>query len=309
MSWSRGLCSFVCGASLVGGAAATCTSFAEAPELEIDLDDSDLSPVVAMLPGMVEPEQLVNMSVPLDGVLGELAVREGDFVIKGQLLAKMDTRVAEEAVRVAEASANQQASIEAAETEHRAAQSYLNRVRYASELQAASELEIDQAHDRVEVTKAGVAQAKNQQQVALTQLALEQARLRAHSILAPFTGRVIRIDAKAGQTMTRSEPLLTLVNMQTLRADLHVPIRWFRKLKVGETFELMAYEPVDAKIPARLLSCEPLIDAATKTFRCVFVIDNSSEDLPAGFSVRLVDPNVRTEPLVTSNRPPWESEL
>lgn len=243
---------------------------------------------VRMLPGVVEPAQIVTMSVPMDGVLAKIHVTEGQQVIAGQELAVLDNRIAAESVRTAAATAQQQFDIRSAQVELAMARRYRKRLEYAHELEAASDLELDQSQERLEQAEANLAQARGRHTVALAQLELERARLASHSVTAPFSGRIVRIEGRCGQTMTQADTLLTLVNLETLRADLHVPFIWLGKLEVGQSYPLAADAPVQGPLWAKLVAFEPMIDAATKTFRCVFEIENAAGELPAGFAVRLL---------------------
>lgn len=249
---------------------------------------------LSMLPGVVEPSQSVTLSASLDGVLMSILVHEGDEVRRGQVLAVMDNRVAAAAVRLAEKSVHNLANIELADSQLRSARSYFQRVAQAHEHEAASDLELDQARSGVEQAEKTADHARELHEQARAQLDLERARMSAHELTAPFDGRVIRIEGKVGQSMTRSDPVMMIVNVETLRVELHVPVKWFRRLDAGNTYQLAGSTPVQQVIPAQLLSVEPVVDAATQTFRCLLEIDNSNHSLPAGFAARLVEPDYET---------------
>ena len=252
-------------------------------------NQSDLQ-VLDMLPGVVEPKEAVDIAAPRDGVLMKLLVAEGRSVSKNQVLAIMDNRVTTAAVSVATGVAGRQAEIELAEIHLQTTQRFLKRVEQAHQHQATSDVELDDAREEYEKAKSELAQAREQQRHAQAVLELERARLDAHNVRAPFDGRVLRVTGREGQSMTRSDGLLKLANIKTLRVDLYVPVQWFRKLEVGDQFWLSADAPVEREIPALLVAYEPVIDAGTNTFRCVFEIENQDESLPAGFVVRLVQP-------------------
>ncbi|MHC4107327.1 MAG: hypothetical protein ACYSTY_04490, partial [Planctomycetota bacterium] len=70
-------------------------------------------------------------------------------------------------------------------------------------------------------------------------------------------------------------------------AQLNLPIELFGSLKVGERYMLVADDPVNDELAWRLKTVNPIIDTASRTFRCVFSLDNPGAALPAGFTVRL----------------------
>jgi RND family efflux transporter MFP subunit len=252
---------------------------------------SDSADVVPMLPGIAEPGLQVTLSAPLDGVLMDILVREGDVVEAGQIVAIMDNRVSRAELQLAEALYARTTPRLRAELDLKLAENVLARLMAVGDRLAVSELELDQARGQRDLAATALEQAKEQSSEAKAQCALAQARLEAHNIRAPFSGQVLRIDRHGGETLAAAEAVLALANLQTLRAELYVPVRWFRQLTVGAEYRLAAAPPLDRPLPAQLVASEPKVDAATQSFRCVFEIDNAKGELPAGFAVKLMQPD------------------
>ena len=244
--------------------------------------------VLAMLPGIVRAYQQVTLSTPQDGIISEIKVAEGDWVRGGQLLASIDHRVALAAVRLAKVSAERTSAVTQSELHLNQVRRYHERVTQAHRDAAASELELDQALANVEQAEQALQIAQQQHLQAVAELELEEARLAAHKILAPFSGQVSRITGSVGQSMTRSQPLMQLVNLDQLQVELNVPHEYLGELVVGRDYLLSAEAPIDCNVRATLKSIEHMIDAGTGTFRCFFLISNHENQLPAGFAVRLV---------------------
>ncbi len=249
-----------------------------------------------MLPGVVEPTKSVALAAPFDGVLMEVAVVEGEAVGQDQVVAIMDNRVAKAALHAARESATGESDVRLAEQELATAKKFLARVTQAHQKSAASDVELDQAQSALDQAHIKLDLAREQRARRQSQLELEEARVATHNILAPFPGRVIKVEGRVGQSLNRADDVLTVANLKRLRVDLQVPIRWFRQLKVGQQYWLAAYAPVKRPIAAQLISFEPQVDAATRTFRCRFEIDNIDQSLPSGFAVRLIDPDKTTSP-------------
>ena len=244
--------------------------------------------IVSMLPAIVEPVQIVAMSVPNDGLLMRIDVVEGEQVVRGQILAQLDNRVALASVKVAELTTERAASMKGAESALASARRRLARLTRLDG--AVSSDELDQARDALSQAESNLELAREQHRESVTQLELERARLDSLNIRAPFDGVILQIDGQPGQTMTRSDSLLTIANMRRLKADLHLPVGWYGAVHVGDVCELKADAPIDSIIAAKIVSVEPRMDAATRTFRCQVEIDNADRRYPAGFSVHLVEP-------------------
>ena len=84
--------------------------------------------------------------------------------------------------------------------------------------------------------------------------------------------------------------------MSSLEVELHLPLVLYGKLRIGEDYPLLADEPVGSELTGRLRHTASIIDSATKTSRCVFIIDNHDGGLPAGFAVRLQTNNLLQHP-------------
>jgi HlyD family secretion protein len=236
--------------------------------------------------GLAQPSLRSTLSAPIQGVLLEVKVAEGEWVEKGQILAVMDNRVALAAVKMAHVAADQTASIDHAKYELSLAESLLARLTRLDQAHAGAQYELEEARVRRDQAKASIRNAVQQKSLAVQKLEMERARLESHNIRAPFSGRILSLNATAGNTMTSADDLLTLVSLNSIEAELHLPLRLFRLLQEGKSYRLRGQAPVDREIRGRLTYAAPVIDSATGTFRTVFTIDNHDHSLPAGFAVR-----------------------
>ncbi|MFK7820927.1 MAG: efflux RND transporter periplasmic adaptor subunit [Planctomycetaceae bacterium] len=249
-----------------------------------DVQQRNLPPLPEGLPGISEPAQRVELLAPIDGILAEISVREGQFVRAGQVLARFDDAMAQANVRVAEAAAGP-AEVNLAHVDLRLAEAELGRLLSVPDRRALAEVELDRAKAAVDRAKADVERARQANRQAKHTLEVEQQRLQQLYLKAPFDGVVVRISTQQGSSLVRTLPIITIANLSKLRVELFAELRHFNTLTPGDQYILNASAPIDEPIPARLLSREPVIDPATKTFRCVFEIENSSGRLPAGFTV------------------------
>ena len=254
--------------------------------------ESRQAPVLDMLPGVVEARQAVDLALPIPGALAEISVSEMESVEQGQVLAALDDRLARASLFAAQAVANRNAHVRRAQSAVALAEKYLERVRGAYEKNAASGLELDEAQGRLAEAQAGLAAAQEQQREADAQVALEQVQLDSHQLRAPFAGIVTRILVKPGATVSPDKPILRLTNAKCLRVSLFVPVEYFHRLRVGRTYTLDAEPPAPRRVEAQLMAYEPIVDAASDTFRCVFQLENEDLSIPAGVAVRLCEPDL-----------------
>lgn len=240
--------------------------------------------------GLVVPSKEVILNAPRNGKVMTINVEESDEVKQGDALAVMDNRVQHVRVAAAQLRVSQTATLRRALFALQEMQILLDRIQITREQDAAGEWEVrrtqlqrDQAQAAYDAEKENAAQAKEE-------LNLEEEVLEQHVIRAPFDGVVIRIATEAGATLTDSDPIVRLAALDVLEAQLYLPVELFGKLQVGQTYQMLAEEPVSRMLEGKLKTIEPIVDPASRTFRCVFEIANTDKKMPAGFLVRLTWP-------------------
>ncbi len=253
------------------------------PAQQINFDTSD-----APAPrGMALPALQVSLNAPVDGILSEVLIEDGQTVKAGQPLARMDDGIQKATVEAARLRASAEARLIQARLEREDAELSLQRITRAFEQDAAQDWEVRRAQLRFDVTKAQIEGVSESMRIAKAELELEQARLDRFTLTAPWDGYIQRVAVDPGATLARSDTILRMVSMHKLEAEIYVPARLQPQLKAGQTYQLTALEPVNRQLSATLTFADRMIDPGSSTFRCVFAIDNTEGKLPAGFAVML----------------------
>ena len=161
--------------------------------------------------GLVQPVKQGTVSAQASGRLVTLAVKAGDPVRAGQLLATIDDRETQTGVQRSRAQAAQ------AQAELRNAQANFDRTR---ELQAqgfVSKAAMDTADAQLKSAQAG----RDQASAGEKQSGLSQGFTR---VTAPFDAFVLQTLAEAGDLAFPGKPLLTLYAPLPLRVVVQVPV-------------------------------------------------------------------------------------
>lgn len=222
--------------------------------------------------GTIEARQ-VDVSPKLTGRIAELAVREGQPVERGQLIARLDAaelaadvRRAEAAVRTTEAqlrdiqAGSRREEIEQARAALRNTMATrewterdLQRARelFARELIAAQEVDRARqafevalanetsAREHLELVRAGarpdaVAVVRHQVGEAREALGLAQARLAEARLTSPITGLVLHKNVEAGETVNPGVSVVTLMDPKDLWLRAFVPETDIGRIKIGQ---------------------------------------------------------------------------
>lgn len=155
------------------------------------------------------PGEDLQVGTDLGGTLVQVAVEEGQRVRRGQLLALVDPRRDEAALREARARLRElQADLAFQEAEQRRQEALHGQG-------IASRQALDQAR-----TQADLARARQDAAAASTErLGVTVAKLR---ILAPIDGTVLTRSAQAGETVAAGAPLLRLARTDRLRIEAEI---------------------------------------------------------------------------------------
>lgn len=190
---------------MLGMAAVAVTGTAKAQ----DLDDN----VVAR--GVVHAPDRVDITTDLVAPIAQLGVRAGTSFQKGDVLVAFDCGRYAADLRAAKASAS-------------AAWVELKQKRYLYKNGATGRSEMDLA-------------SANSSRSAAEIDAIEE-RMRACTIKAPFDGRVVVANAREAELPQSGEPLMTIIDDNTIEIELVVPSHWLRHVRQGTVFQFVVDE-------------------------------------------------------------------
>ena len=201
-------------------------------------------------PGSIRAFQNANMGFEVGGRIMEFYVKEGDDVVQGEVLARLDAR-------------DYEANLNAAQANLRKANADLRRSRNIfKEDPGAISADTIEANERA----VGVAKAN----VAIAQKAVDDTKLRA-----PFSGRMARKLVEDFQNVQAKEPVLVLQDTSTLEIEVNVPERDVAGAPIDREREGLQNrtEPEvivsalpDMKFPAWVKEFAAAADPVTRTF-------------------------------------------
>ena len=228
------------------------------------------------------------------GRLAEVLVDVGDAVQRGQLLARLDDHEAVQAERQARAElAVAQASLAEARSQRTLAQRDLERTRelHQQGIAATAELDAAAAQARAQAARVDLAQA---------QVAQRQAALRAASVRLDYTR--VRADWQGdddsrlvgqryldpGATVAANTPILSVLDLATLRARIHVGERAYARLVPGQAVRLYTAAWPGEAFEGRISRIAPRFDEASRQAEVEVAVDNAHRRLRPGLYVEVV---------------------
>ena len=208
-------------------------------------------------PGRASAGEQATVAFEVSGMVKELLVKEGDMVESGRLLATLDDRDYQNALRSSQAELDR-------------AKSQLDRMQLAAESNAVSEQE---------VTNAQAAFDKAQAELDIRAKAVEDTKLKAR-----FAGTVATTFVQAFENVQAKQKILSLQNLQRIEIKASIPearlalvdpsarARGHKREQTSEFYATFDYFPDRAfQLEVKEFSTEA--DEATQTFLATFIMD------------------------------------
>jgi len=197
--------------------------------------------------GKIQPKKKVDISADITGRITRIAVREGDFVQKGQFLLQIDPTIYEANMQRATAAMS---SAEAGSVQARAnrdqAQRGLQRTKELHEQNPnlVSQEQLEQAQTAFDIADANLTAA--QHNVEQSRAGLREARdqLAKTHLVAPMAGRVTRLAVEEGEvavpgTFSRETGLLlTISDLSVIQTKVNVDETDVVRLHMGDSVEV-----------------------------------------------------------------------
>ncbi len=205
---------------------------------------------------LLTPALETTLASPFTGRIRYISASLGQSFAKGKVLIGFDCE-------------EQQARLQMSEAELASAQETHNAKLRLQGLQQAGEVEVSLAASAAERARA--------------QVALYRAQVAQCSIVAPFSGRVVKLAVKDHQSVTQGQPLLELVSYGALKLRLNAPAKWVSWLKPGTGFNV-AIDETGRNYKARVTAVNARIDAVSQSIEMEAMIDGAAPDLLPGMS-------------------------
>lgn len=205
---------------------------------------------------LLSPELETTLVSQMVGRISALNASLGAAVSKGKPVVVFDC---------GEASAK----LQMAQAEYASAREILETKERLRKLEAAGDMEVALAAATADRGKAAIA-------VSRTQLA-------QCSVIAPFSGRIVKLYVKPYQGVNIGTPLLEMVSDGPLKLRLNVPSILLRTLRIGTTFEVDIDE-TGKTYPASVTAINARVDAVSQTVELEARIKSHPGELLAGMT-------------------------
>jgi membrane fusion protein (multidrug efflux system) len=215
---------------------------------------------ILVLPGETEAWQDVVVSADVSGRVEWIGPQEGDPVKKGDLLARIDVS---------------------------ALKAELDRTEAAFNLADDLYQRRKQLHERKIIHQEALEQSLTDRNMAQSTLAKTRVEYERGFPKSPITGKVNYLHVDEGEFIDRGKALASLVNVDRVKVNVHVPELDIRYLKKGQKAQVSIDALPKRKWTGTIDYMAYKADPATKTFPVRVLVDNQGNDIRPGMIARL----------------------
>jgi RND family efflux transporter MFP subunit len=261
-------------------------------------------------PADARPSQDFTLSFQRSGKVAELAVKEGDTVKKGDVLARLDDGAEQAKLKQLQAQADSEIRIEAAEAQLDQKKVDLKRYEDLAKRGAATDVEVQHARLDVKISRLSMDLYKFQHAQDARAVDEMKLQLKKMQIVAPAGGKVEEIYRKKGEAAEALEKVLRVVNVDPLWIDVYVPVYQARKLTCStgadDVNAQVRFDRADPNaVGGRIIHCSQVATGAIpRTLRIRVEVPNKQKR-PAGQRVLVSFPAIEQaiEPIKDDDEP------
>ena len=238
---------------------------------------------------LIEPDQVVMISSPTDGLIDKIHVRRGDRVKAGEVLIQLESKAESSAVKMSEYRSQMEGKI--ASSKHRVEYTgkKLERARELEKQKFVAAEKRDEAEAERRIAEADLQDAMENQELAKREYQHNLDLLNRRTIRSPFDGVVVDRMLNPGdlaEAGTGRKPILKLARVDPLRVEVVLPLEAYKKLRVGMTAQVIP-EVLGGQYPARITVVDTVFDSASGTFGVRLELPNRDKALPAGIRCKV----------------------
>lgn len=205
--------------------------------------------------GTVEESTGSSLSFSVPGTINKVYVMTGDRVVKGQIIASVDTTVIKSSYNAAKAALDQ-------------AQDAYNRLKLLHDEKSLADIKW------VDI------QSKLQQAQAMKRMA--EKNLKDCYLRAPFNGIVAEKEMEIGQNVVPGIPVAKIVTMQQVKVNISVPEDDIKDINKGDRAVLHVQSAGEGFIEGRVVEKAVVANPLSRSYEVKIAVDNKDNKLLPG---------------------------
>lgn len=244
---------------------------------------------------LIEPNQVVEIRSPIEGLIEKVYVKRGDRVEVGQKLVKLESSVELSAVEMAKYRSQMEGRIQSVKNRLDLATKKSNRAQELQKQNFISAQARDEAEAEKRIAEAELRDAIENQEYARHDYQHNVDLLNRRTLRSPFHGVVVDRMLNTGdlaEAGTGRKAILKLAQIEPLRVEVSLPLEAFGMLRVGATGQVTP-EGLGGRYPASITVVDRVFDAASGTYGVRLELPNRNGAIPGGIRCRVEFPMLK----------------
>lgn len=231
---------------------------------------------------LILPGKTVDVGSTIPGKLSQVAVDLDTEVVKGQIIASLQTEVQEAVLELAKLRAENTAPVAAARARLEYEKKELERAQRLRKQGVLPDANIDERLTAFQVRKLELEEAEMDLQLAKLEKLRAEAELEIRRIRAPIDGIVADRALDPGEYLRDDGKVATLVQLDPLHVEVFLPQVEYERISVGDLVTVTPDLLSETDHVGVIDAIDPIIDAASATFRVRLELANPDHRIVAG---------------------------
>jgi RND family efflux transporter MFP subunit len=240
---------------------------------------------------LIEPQEVVNLSSPVEGVLEKVYVDRGAIVKKGEIVAQLESSLESANVTLARARATVEAAIKSGEARLVYSTLKLTRAEKLYERNLIALADLQEAQTEKQLAEMALVNALDNQRLAGLELERANVALSRNVIRSPISGVVVERFLSTGEFVSgqfkNDSPIVKIAQIDPLRVEVLAPASMRDKVSVGMPAKLRLEAPANSSHEVRVSMVDRVVDAASGTFRIRLTLPNPNHRILAGLKCKI----------------------
>ncbi|KTT11736.1 secretion protein HlyD [Pseudomonas oryzihabitans] len=234
---------------------------------------------------LIEPNQTVELSTPITGLLAQVLVSRADRITEGQVLARLESGAETAATELARFKSEQVGPTQLAKSKIEFAQRKFGRLNAMAQENLTPAQQRDDAEAELRLAEAELKVASENRQLAKLEHQQQRSLLALRTIRSPFNGVVVEQLAFVGDVVapgSGARGILRVAQLDPLRVQVVMPKTTFGQIYTGMKVEVTPELSSKQRYVAQVRSVDRLLNAASGTFVVFLELPNRNLEIPAG---------------------------
>lgn len=237
--------------------------------------------------GIARPSKEIDIAVSETAIVKKVAVKEGDMIKKGQVIAQLDTKLLSSAYKIAIVKAKAKGNLQAAATEIKQAEKKLKRLELLEQRGSARTEEVEQAKAQVELAKSRHTAIKENLNTFYLEAQKIRQQISMRTIRSSSSGIVREVYKDPGESIPATQPICRIVQLDPLKIIAYPKVENLPFLELGSNVEVF-FPTGKRNVTGKISFVDPVIDTASNTVKVVITVANPQMKILGGSKCQII---------------------